>query len=180
MEYIEDQVYIDKIIAGDNSSYATLVNRYKDMAYTISIKITGDADEAQDAVQESFIKAFQAIRTFKGNSKFSTWLYTIVYRTSILSLKQKRIKTSSITEETIENYNPDDNRDALVAKEQSRQIKQAIAKLPPTEALLITLYYLNESTVKEIAEITGLSLPNIKIQLFRARKRLERELRSLL
>lgn len=95
-------------------------------------------------------------------------------------MKQKRIKTSSITEETIENYNPNDQRDTLVVKEQSRQIKQAIAKLPPTEALLITLYYLNESTVKEIAEITGLSQPNIKIQLFRARKRLERELRSLL
>jgi RNA polymerase sigma factor (sigma-70 family) len=99
MDHTEDQIYVERVKNGDTASYSFLLNKYKNMAYTIAVKITGNAEEAEDATQEAFIKAYQAIHSFKGSSKFSTWLYTIVYRTAILMIKDKRIKTSSIDDE---------------------------------------------------------------------------------
>ncbi|SDN29072.1 RNA polymerase sigma-70 factor, ECF subfamily [Pedobacter steynii] len=183
MDHTEDQIYVDRVKNGDTASYSFLLNKYKNMAYTIALKITGNAEEAEDAVQEGFIKAYQAIHSFKGSSKFSTWLYTIVYRTAILLIKDKRIKTSSIDDENYPHDVTDGSvpqLDQLHSDEQAKYVRQAIEKLPKTEALLVTLYYINESTIKEVCEITGLSIPNVKIQLFRARKRLERELKFLL
>ena len=179
----EDQVYIDKIKKGDPASYAFLVDKYQNMAYTISLKIMRNAEDAEDAAQESFVKAYQQIHKFEGKSKFSTWLYTIVYRTSITRLQQQRIQTFSINEEINESYSDDLSTPQIItlqAAEQQKYIREAINKLPVTEGLLITLFYLNENTVREIEEITGLSESNIKVKLFRARKILQEQLRFLL
>lgn len=179
----EDQFYINKIKEGNTDLYAVLVDRYKNMAYTIAMKVLGNKDDSQDVAQESFIKAFQQLHTFKGNSKFSTWLYTIVYRTAISKWKENRLETQSIDdsiherfthEQTFQPYNQ------LQIKDEQEFVNQAIQRLPRTEALLVTLFYINESSIKEIREITGLSLPNIKIKLFRARKKLERDLKFLM
>lgn len=183
MKNTEDQVYIDQVKKGDLASYAFLVDRYKDMAYTIAMKIMRNAEDAEDAAQESFIKAYQQLHRFEGKSKFSTWLYTIVYRTSITRLQKNGIPAFSIEEETGDSFTYDHavpQMEYIHAQEQSRFIKQAISKLPEMEGLLITLFYMNENTVKEIEDITGLSSSNIKVKLFRARKILEAELRFLL
>lgn len=179
----EDQFYINKIREGNTDLYAVLVDRYKNMAYTIAMKVLGNKDDSQDVAQESFIKAYQQLHTFKGNSKFSTWLYTIVYRTAISKWKENRLETQSIDEsiharftheQTFQPYNQ------LQIKDEQEFVNQAIQRLPRTEALLVTLFYINESSIKEIREITGLSLPNVKIKLFRARKKLERDLKFLM
>ena len=183
MDNSEDQVHIDAVKNGDPAHYSFLVDKYKYMAYTIALKIVRNQEDAQDAAQESFLKAYQQIHQFEGRSKFSTWLYTIVYRTSISKLKENRIETLSISNHMNENYTDNytaPQHEQLQAKQRQRLVKEAIQKLPPTEALLITLFYLTENTIKEIHEITGLSVTNIKIKLFRARKKLERELRFLL
>ncbi|MEO6685969.1 MAG: sigma-70 family RNA polymerase sigma factor [Dyadobacter sp.] len=183
MKNTDDQFYIDKIKKGDPSSYAFLVNRYKNMAFTIALKILKNQEDAEDAAQESFVKAYQQIRKFENKSKFSTWLYTIVYRTSISKLKQNRVPVFSINEDINENYVYDfsiPQIENLLATEQSNYIKAAIGKLPQMEGLLITLFYMNENSIKEIEEITGLTESNIKVKLFRARKILEQELLFLL
>jgi RNA polymerase sigma factor (sigma-70 family) len=179
----EDQVYIDKIKKGDTASYAFLVNRYKDMAFTIAKKILRNAEDAEDAAQESFVKAYQQLHRFENKSKFSTWLYTIVYRTSVTKLQKNRIPVFSLDEEMNEYYAYDfsiPQMESMLAAEQSKYIKSAIEKLPQTESLLITLFYMNENSVREIEQITGLSEANIKVKLFRARKILEQELRFLM
>ena len=178
----EEQDCLYRIKGGDPAPFSFLVDKYKYMAYTIALKILDNAEDAQDAAQESFIKAYQQIHQFEGKSKFSTWLYTIVYRTSLSKLKENRIKTLSISEQINENYTQDLTSPQLAqlqAKDEQRYVRQAIQKLPKTEALLVTLFYINENTIREIQEITGLSLANIKIKLFRARKKLERELHFL-
>lgn len=183
MEHTEEQVYINRIKNGDPAPYSFIVDTYKYMAYTIALKILGNAEDAQDAAQESFIKAYQQIRQFEGKSKFSTWLYTIVYRTAISKLKENKIATLSISDSINENYAQDfttPQLEQLQLEDEQRHVKLAIQKLPRTEALLITLFYINENTVREIREITGLSSANIKIKLFRARKKLERELKFLM
>lgn len=183
MENPQDQVYIKKVKEGDPASYAFLVDKYKYMAYTIALKIVRDTEDAKDIAQESFVKAYQQLHQFEGRSKFSTWLYTIVYRTAVSKQKENKIETLSINDRIRDTYSPDHNVPQLAQLQvidEQRYVKQAIQKLPGTEALLITLFYINENSVKEIREITGLSTANIKIKLLRARKKLERELKFLL
>ncbi|UFH57204.1 RNA polymerase sigma factor [Spirosoma sp. KNUC1025] len=183
MKQPEDQVYIDKVKHGDSASYAFLVDRYKHMAYTIALRILRNAEDAEDAAQEGFVKAYQQIHRFEGKSKFSTWLYTIVYRVAITKLEQQRVATVPIHEEDAKTYlrhYQTPQLEHLQESEQRTYIKEAIERLPATEGLLITLYYLDEKTIREIEEITGLSESNIKVKLFRARKVLEEQLRFLL
>ncbi|WP_214072883.1 sigma-70 family RNA polymerase sigma factor [Mucilaginibacter sp. dw_454] len=181
MEPADDRYYIDKVKNGDPASYAFLVNRYKDMVYSIGLKILRDADDAQDLAQECFIKAYQQIHTFQGNSKFSTWLYTIAYRTAVTRLKENKVNTITLNEDQHEV--PDNlpgQFEQLQAKQIKQQVQKAIQKLPEIDALLVTLFYINDLPIKEIEEITGLSKPNVKIKLYRARKVLEKELKFLL
>ncbi len=183
MEYTEEQACINRIKNGDPASYASIVDTYKHMAYTIALRISGNVEDAEDITQESFIKAYQRIHQFEGKSKFSTWLFTIVYRTAISKLKENKSKTISISNSIIENYSQDHSMpqlEQLQIEDEQRLVKEAIHRLPKTEALLITLFYMNENTVREIYDITGLSMANIKIKLFRARKKLERELKFLI
>ncbi|WAC09905.1 RNA polymerase sigma factor [Dyadobacter pollutisoli] len=178
-----DQIHIEKVKKGDLGSFTFLVDKYKNMAYTIAFKILGNAEDAEDVAQESFVKAFLQINAFQGKSKFSTWLYTIVYRTSVSKLQQDKFQFLSIDEEISENYNDDHSTpqiEQLQATERDKFVKDAIQKLPKIESLLITLYYMNENSVEEIGEITGLSAANIKVKLFRARKVLGKELQFLL
>jgi len=179
----DDQVYIDKVKQGDSASFAFLVDRYKHMAYTIALRIMRNAEDAEDAAQEGFVKAYQQLHRFEGKSKFSTWLYTIVYRVAITKLEQQRVATVPIQEELTETYSNSyqtNQLESLQVSDQQKYIKDAIERLPATEGLLITLYYLDEKSIREIEEITGLSESNIKVKLFRARKVLEEQLRFLL
>ncbi|MCF2447199.1 sigma-70 family RNA polymerase sigma factor [Dyadobacter sp. CY345] len=182
MKYREDQIYIDKIINGDSASYAFLVNRYKDMAFTIALRIMRNTEDAEDVAQEGFLKAYQQLHAFEGKSKFSTWLYTIIYRTAVTKLQKRGVPAFSVNEDISGYFESLETpqMEVMHAQEQTKFIKQAIAKLPEMDGLLITLFYMNENTIREIEEITGLSASNIKVKLFRARKILEAELRFLL
>ena len=179
----EELEYIKKVRNGEHAVYAVLVDRYKALAFSIALKILGNAEDAQDVAQEGFIKAYQQLHQFEGKSKFSTWLYTIVYRTALAKAGEKKFRMFSITNKFRENFTNDDSIPQLTvmqADDEQRSVKIAIDKLPKTDALLVTLYYINENSVSEIQEVTGLSAANIKIRLFRSRKRLEKELRFLL
>lgn len=183
MRDLDEQEYIRRVRSGDHAAYAVLVDAYKRMTYSIALKILGDEDEAQDAAQEGFIKAYQQLHQFEGKSRFSTWLYTIVYRTSIARKKELKRKTSPITDYLSENFAGDGYVPQLAQLQSDdiqRSMRMAIDRLPETEGLLVMLYYIDENSVREIQQITGLTIANIKIRLFRARKKLERELRFLL
>ncbi|MCF0061036.1 sigma-70 family RNA polymerase sigma factor [Dyadobacter chenwenxiniae] len=178
-----DQIHIDNVKKGELTSFTFLVDKYKNMAYTIAVKILGNAEDAEDAAQESFVKAYLQINAFQGNSKFSTWLYTIVYRTSVSKLQKNKLQFSSLNDELTDHYEYDHATpeiDHLQVAEREKFVKEAIEKLPKIESLLITLYYMNENSIDEIEEITGLSAANIKVKLFRARKILGKELQFLL
>lgn len=183
MKNHDDRIHIENVRQGNLSSYTYLVDKYKNMAFTIAMKILSNAQDAEDAAQESFVKAYMQIGSFEGKAKFSTWLYTIVYRTAISKLQQHRMVLQSIDEDLEENYAYEYSPpplEALQAREREQFVKEAINRLPKMEALIITLYYLNESPIEEIEQVTGLSNSNIKVKLFRARKVLGKELQFLL
>lgn len=183
MKNHDDRVHIENVKQGNLASYTYLVEKYKNMAFTIAMKILSNAQDAEDAAQESFVKAYMQISSFEGKSKFSTWLYTIVYRTAVSKLQQPRLALQSIDDEFEENYHYQHSPtplEALQAREREQFVKDAINRLPKMEALVVTLYYLNDSPIEEIEQITGLSNSNVKVKLFRARKVLGKELQFLL
>ncbi len=183
MRQPKDQIYIDKVLQGDPESFSYLVEQYKDMAYTVAIKIVRNAEDAEEVAQDSFVKAFQQLKTFQGKSKFSTWLYTIVYRTAISKTRKKKVETTNIDEYVIDNYSTGGSFsqiEELKKEEQQKYIKAAIDKLPELDALLVTLFYVNDNSLDEIEKITGYSKTNVKVRLFRARKKLYKSLELFL
>ena len=183
MDRNSDQIYIDKVLQGDTNAFAYLINKYKDMAYTLAIKIVKNHEDAEEVAQDSFLKAYEKLDSFKGNSKFSTWLYTIVYRNSISKIRKKKVTTSGIDDYVMDNYSEGHEfpqLEAIKNGEQQKYVREAIDRLPEKDALLITLFYMNESSVEEIEQITNLTQSNIKVKLFRARKKLNTELSFLL
>jgi len=183
MTATKDQIYIQKVLLGDISSYSCLVDNYKDMVFTLALKIVRNREDAEEVAQDSFVKAFQKLQTFKGESKFSTWLYTIVYRTAITKIRKKIVETTDVNEYVIDNHSVGfsiSQLDLLKSEEQKKYVKMAIDVLPELDALLITLFYINENTFDEIIEITGLTMANVKVRLFRARKKIYNELSKVL
>jgi RNA polymerase sigma factor (sigma-70 family) len=183
MDNNSDQIYIDKVLQGDTNAFAYLINKYKDMVYTIAIKIVKSHEDAEEVGQDSFLKAYEKLDSFKGNSKFSTWLYTIVYRNSISKIRKKKVATADIDDYVMDNYSEGSEfpqLEAIKNGEQQKYVREAIGRLPEKDALLITLFYMNESSIEEIEQITNLTQSNIKVKLFRARKKLNTELSFLL
>jgi RNA polymerase sigma factor (sigma-70 family) len=178
----DEQIHIAKILQGDSSAYRFLVEQNKKIVYSVALRILNNAEDAEDAAQESFIRAYNQLHTFKAQSKFSTWLCTITYRICVSRLKKNSLESNIIDDGIVENYEGGINTPykELTEKEKQLIIKRAIQKLPPIDALLITLYYFNENSITELGEITSLTASNIKIKLFRARKILEQELKFLM
>ncbi|MGB5663471.1 RNA polymerase sigma factor [Eudoraea sp.] len=176
-----DDYLIDKVIKGENNAYAELVDRYKQMVYTLAYKIVKNREDAEEVAQDTFVKAYNALNDFKGDSKFSTWLYKIAYYRSLdyLNKNKRRVKTTKI--DISEEYNIaslDDALDALEAKDRTEIIKHAIQKLPGEDSVLITLYYFETLSLNEISKVMGISPNTIKVRLFRGRKRLAKILEN--
>lgn len=170
---MSEKQYIESVLKGNTSSFNYFVETYQDMAITIAYRICRNMQDAEDIVQNAFVKAFHNLHTFRYDSKFSTWFYRIVYNTAI-----KQINTSIYTVESID-YNdmPNDTYseknvlDKIEEDEKKAVINQVMETMPRDESLILTLYYLEENSIKEIVQITGFTESNIKVKLHRARKR---------
>ncbi|WP_233194509.1 RNA polymerase sigma factor [Aquimarina sp. I32.4] len=175
MNHQSDQYYIDKVLDGQVNMFSVLVERYQSLVYTVVYRMLKNKEQAEEVAQDTFVKAYKALDRYRGDAKFSTWLYTIAYRKSLDALKvNKRFVSSSdikeIGEENIELV--EDALSCLQAKERKQIILDSIMKLPEDEAAIITLYYFEEKSVKEIVEIVNLTADNVKIKLYRSRKKL--------
>ena len=170
-----DQFLIDKVLDGDKNAFGELVDRYQNFVLTIAMRILRNTEEAEEVAQDSFIKAYDSLSSFRGDAKFSTWLYRIVYHKSLDRLKMNnRHRTYEIIEEiTDDSLNHIENGlEFMLSEERTNIIKKCIAQLPEDDAAIISLFYFEEQSVKEIAVITELTEDNIKIKLYRSRKKL--------
>jgi RNA polymerase sigma-70 factor (ECF subfamily) len=176
----DDNYYIDRILKGDANAYTTLVERHKRMIYTFTLKMLKVPEDAEEVAHDAFVKAYQSLGSFKYQCKFSTWLYRIAFNESVSRLRKKKLDLVSIDEPRFSYLEASDTENILnELNEQERQaiLRNAIDGLPDDERSLITLFYLQECSIKEIAEITAYSESNVKIKLFRARKRLWEKLK---
>ncbi|MCO5268331.1 MAG: sigma-70 family RNA polymerase sigma factor [Brumimicrobium sp.] len=178
---MSEKQLIKDILTGNTQAFGALVDAYQDMAFTIAYRVCKNRQDAEDITQNAFVKAYKNLHTFRFTSKFSSWFYRIVYNTALTHIQQQKEVNISTEEQRIENYTDLDSTDsALINKDQHLAILDAIHQLPGDEATIITLYYIEEKSIKEIEKITSLSLSNIKIKLYRARKRLAELLENTL
>lgn len=173
----QEKLLINRILKGDTSSFSYFVDVYQDMALTIAFRICKNTQDAEDIVQNSFVKAFHNLHTFQASSKFSTWFYRIVYNTAINAMKERNLYDSRFVEYSsmIENVSASSANSISILEEKERKeiINEAIDSLPPSEAVILTLYYVDDKPIKDIALIVGLTEANIKVRLHRARKKLK-------
>ncbi|RKS45106.1 RNA polymerase ECF family sigma subunit [Gillisia mitskevichiae] len=173
MSKISDLLLIKKTLDGDTNAFGVLVNRHQDYIFNVIIKMLRNREEAEEIAQDTFIKAYEVLVSFKGEAKFSTWLFKIAYRKALDRIKKNK---RSATLELVENLTEDASMDfesglaIMLMEERKEIIKNCILKLPEIEAAIITLYYYEDQSVKEIADITNLSQDNIKVKLHRSRK----------
>ena len=175
MSLTTDQQLIEQTLNGDTSSFGKLVERYQDFVFTIAFRIMKVREEAEEVAQDSFIKAFESLKSFRGESKFSSWLYSIAYRKALDALrKNKKYKASEIIDDITEGEvsGIEDALHYLEDEERKKAIQDCILKLAADEAAIITLYYFQDQSVREISSITQLSEDNIKVKLYRSRKKL--------
>lgn len=183
MSQNQDQYYIDKVINDDTQAFSVLVDRYKHMVFTLAMKILKNREEAEEVSQDVFVKVYQALHTFKGDSKFSTWVYKIAYYRSLDYLKKRgrSVNTNSVDISTVYDLAAVENTlDGLEANERKTAIKNAIAELPEDDAVIISLHYFEELSLKEISEVMGIAKNTAKVRLFRSRKRLAEILQNRL
>ncbi len=180
MEKKDDIYYINLVKGGQSNAFSYIVEKYQDIVFSIALKVLRNRDDAEEMAQESFIKAYKSIHSFKGNAKFSTWLYRITYNTCISEIRKRKMHFSSTEEIEIRDETQEINMDGIPEENRAKAIKEAMNQLPEDEYTLILLYYFEEQSVEEISKVTGLSESNTKVKLFRARKKLYTILNDML
>jgi len=171
--------YIKKILNGDYKSCSYFIEKYKDLAFFIALKIVKNEQDAEEIVQDSFVKAFRSLTSFKQNSKFSTWFYRITYNTAISRSRLKIIKTENLSDKVYgcTSFSVlNDAIDNLTHQDSIRYINKALNKLDELDFTILTLYYYEDKDLREIAEITNLKVSYINLKLQRARHKLYKEL----
>ncbi len=170
-----DQLYITKVINGDTNAFVYLVDNYKNMVFSLAFKMTKNREEAEEISQDTFIKAYKNLKKFKGDSKFSTWLYRIAYHTSLDNIKKNKNNnnTFEINEITFNQIQSVENiLEGIERKERAKIIDECLLQLPEEERSIIWMFYYDDLSLKEIMEVTSLSEANLKVKLHRARKKL--------
>ncbi|MCK4305450.1 MAG: sigma-70 family RNA polymerase sigma factor [Candidatus Eisenbacteria sp.] len=178
-----DLELVARVLAGDLDAYAGLVDRHSDLVYSIALRIVGNRADAEDVAQETFLNAFRALQSFKGQSKLSSWLYRIAVNRALAYLKGRR-HTLSLDIDADDTHeirslaapSRDHPDQTLIEKEFRLRVIQAISMLPPHYRAVVTLYHLQDRSYKEVAEILGLPMGTVKTHLHRARAMLRRAL----
>ena len=174
---LNDNEIISRVLAGDQQAYALLVDRYQRYVFTLTLRFVKTREDAEEVAQDVFIKVYRSLADFRGASKFSTWLYTIVNTTCITFLRKKKLETHSLDNEKV--FEAADSIDsgmrANLIEQKSRvaMVNQAIQLLNPDDAEILTLFYKGEQTLDEIAVILAIEPNAAKVRLHRARTRLK-------
>ena len=175
-----DNEIISRVLKGEQNAYAELVNRYQAYVFTLVLRMIKSREDAEEVAQDVFVKAYRSLADFRGESKFSTWLYTIANTTSITFLRKKKLDVHSLDNEKV--FEVADSKDsgfrANLVEQKSRvnMVNEAIAMLSPDDAEIITLFYKAEQNLEEIARILRLETNTVKVRLHRARTRLKEKM----
>lgn len=175
MEQKDEIYYITRILDGETEYFSVLLDRYSRPLYSLIVQIVGCPEDAEELLQDVFLKAFRNLSGYKGECRFSTWLYRIAYTTAISATRKKKLEFLYIEENTINNV-PDEKADEVISsardEEQIERLCNAIEQLTGEEKALITLFYYEGKSMEDIGEVLKITISNVKIRLHRTRKKI--------
>lgn len=175
MENLDEISYIRRILEGETNLFSVFLERYSHSIHRLISRIIPSNEEAEELTQDTFLKAFRKLDTFKGECSFSTWLFRIAYNTAISATRKRKIVFPVIDESVMENVS-DETMDSAFEEDGNernlQQLEKAITRLNVEEKTIITFYYSEDKSVSEIAELMELTPDNVKVKLFRVRKKL--------
>lgn len=179
---LTDKEIIGRVLQGEQDLFAQLVERYQQYVFTLVLRFTENREDAEEISQDVFVKSYRSLADFRGDSKFSTWLFTIVRTSSITFLRKKKLETVSTDHERtslqLENRESGFKADLIEQKSRHAMVNKAITMLSPDDAQLITLFYKGEQSLEEIGHIMGASPNTVKVKLHRARQRLKEKMET--
>ena len=181
---MSEKEIISALRSGDTRAFENLLDQFQDKVYRSCLSYLPNAQEAEDIAQEVFVEVYQSIHKFEAKSSLSTWIYRITTNKCLEHLRKKKAKKrfgflQSINGGEIEEdkraYLSDYNHPGakLEAKEKLALLQKAVESLPDSQRVVITLFYFEQKSQKEISEITGRSVSSVESLLFRAKKKLE-------
>lgn len=174
MARIESQTIL-KAKSGDPEALTELVNRHKELAFNVALRITNNNEDAEDIIQDSFLKVLKNVNRFKEESNFSTWLFRIVYNQAVMLMRKRKRSLEFLNAPCLEQIHEEEKCDRF---DNYQKLYEAIDKLSVNERNLIDLFYLGGMSVKDIRNITGKSTSNIKVILHRARLKMQQTLKD--
>ncbi len=175
MEYKSDIFLIEQVLNGRVNAFSHLIDRHKDRAFNLALRISGNREEAEEIAQDAFLKAYRALGRFRMKSSFETWLYRIVYNTAISLVRARKKGILSIEDfpaDAIDFMTYNKSEEDAEKDYRNSLVNFALQKINEEERAIISLYYYDELDTAEISEITGISKSNIKVRLFRARQKM--------
>jgi RNA polymerase sigma-70 factor, ECF subfamily len=177
---LTDKEIIKRVLAGEQAEFAQLVQRYQSYVFTLVLRFTDNREDAEEISQDVFVKAYRSLADFRGDAKFSTWLYTIVRTSCITFVRRKRLETTSLDDERtsiqVENRESGFKANAIEQKSKHAMVNAAIRMLSPDDTQILTLFYKGEQTLEEIGRVMRLDPNTIKVKLHRARNRLKEKM----
>ena len=177
----DEAAMIARARRGDMAAFATLVERYQSPVHNLAYRMLGGAPEAEDAAQETFLRAYRRLGSYQPSRKFASWLLSIAAHYCIDQLRRSRGYQASLDDTLMQEslISDDPQPEALVLQpERSEDIQARLATLPAAQRAVLALRYWSDLSLAEIAGITGDSEGAVKVQLFRARQRLARSLKA--
>jgi RNA polymerase sigma factor (sigma-70 family) len=177
---LSDEQFIHRILNGDSSAFASLVDKYKNYVFTLVLRFTENREDAEEIAQDVFVKAYRSLADFRGASKFSTWLFTITRTTCLSFLRKKKLDTLSLDNERtglqVENRESGFSANGVEQKSKHAMLHQAIMMLSVDDAQVLNLFYKGDQTLEEIGKIMRLDPNTVKVKLHRARQRLKEKM----
>lgn len=175
MKLTDETQYIERIIDGETELFSCFLECYSRPVYSLIVQMVSSPEDAEELVQDTFLKAFRSLNGYKRECRFSTWIYRIAYNTAISAIRRKKQEFIYIEEKTIDNVS-DEKADELLCptddEERIANLTRAVDLLHPDEKATITLFYYEEKSIEETAEILKLTPTNVKTKLYRIRKKL--------
>jgi RNA polymerase sigma-70 factor, ECF subfamily len=174
-----DPTIIELARRGDTNAFARIVQRYQTPVYNLAYRMLGDPAEAEDAAQETFLRAYAQFRRYRADRKFASWLLSIAAHYCIDRLRRRKFQWLSLDTENVQESLPTcapGPEEMAFEHEREAEIQQLLQRLPPASRAIVALKYWNDLSMEEIAQVTGDSVSNVKVKLFRARQAMAREL----
>jgi RNA polymerase sigma-70 factor (ECF subfamily) len=165
---------------GDQDAFSLLVQRYQRRVFNLVFRMLQNYEEASEITQEAFLAAWQGLRSFRGEARFSTWLYRIAYNCALKQLElRKRDQALHLALQAEQTLEDDDHQAAhLTALDSQELVQQQLSQLPPKYRIVLILRHLQDMTYEEMAEVLTMPIGTIKTHLFRARNLLKERLQA--